>query len=133
MVEINVNEEKLILSIKGKYFVKPFEFPWENVTGVEIDSALARDWIRKRDFLAKSVPALNREGVYYEDGNCTFWEIQNPNRTIVIYLQNEPYEKMVVEVENPNLAIEVIENALKNKDSRVDEPDDSTDEVFAEE
>lgn len=130
MVEVIVNEGKLILGIPwtGNYFVKPLEFPLENIAGVGVDLSLPRAWLRRLEFLAAAVPGVLRKGVYYEDANCVYWEVKDPDRTIVISLRNEPYEKLIVEVANPPQAIEIIEKALKNKGREIEETDNSTEE-----
>ena len=46
--------------------------------------------------------------------------MKNARRTIVVFLRNEPHEKLIVEVENPQRAIVMIENALERELKRDD-------------
>jgi hypothetical protein len=125
MVEVIVNDEKLIFGVprRENYFARTVELPLENITAVEIDSLPAANWLKKFEFLAGFVPAVKKDGTFYEDGNCIYWEVTSAERTIVVSLQNEMHEKLIVEVENPARAVEMIENALKGRNPETEEAD----------
>jgi hypothetical protein len=115
MVEVLVADEKLILGVVSSpnSFKRTLEIPLKNVSGARVDSFIASSWLKKLAFLTDFVPQANREGAFYEDAQYLFWEVKDANRTIVISLQSAPHEKLIVEVENPQEAIHIIENALK--------------------
>jgi hypothetical protein len=48
----------------------------------------------------------------YEDGDCIFWGVDNPDKTIIVYLEDEPYAKMIVEVQDPVAAVHLIEQTI---------------------
>ena len=125
MVEVVVNEGKLTLGVPltSDSFARSFEFPLENIAGAEVDHSLAPAWFKRLEFMASYLPAVKKPGTYYEDANCIFWEIEDPNSTIVISLRNEPHEKLIVGVANPQLAVETIENVLKGKEAKIEELD----------
>ena len=117
MVKVIVDREKLILGAPApeNYFSRVVELALDNITGVELDRSLARDWLRKLEFLAEFIPSAKRAGAFYEDGNCIFWEVRDPKLAIVISLENEAWEKFIIEVEDPNQSLETIRSALRNK------------------
>jgi hypothetical protein len=41
-----------------------------------------------------------------------FWDVHNPEKTIVIDLHDERYNELVVEVDDPDAAVKLIQNAL---------------------
>ncbi len=114
MVEIIFDGGKLILQRRGlgKGTTEQISFPLENVAGATANPFLAQNWVRKQKFLAAYIPRAAKPGTQFEDDDCIFWEIENPNKTIVIYLENEFYNKIVVEVKEPHRAVCLIEQTL---------------------
>ena len=86
MVELSINNEKLVLQRVGwgKGVTERIEIPLEHISGASADSFLARNWLQKQQFLAAYVPRAAKPGTQYEDHDCIFWEIENPNKTIAI-------------------------------------------------
>ncbi len=41
-----------------------------------------------------------------------FWDVHDPEKTIVIKLRDERYKKLIVEVAEPKATIELITNAI---------------------
>ncbi len=44
-----------------------------------------------------------------------FWDVRHPEKTIVVDLNHERYQKLVIEVEDPEAAVSLINNAVKAK------------------
>ena len=51
-------------------------------------------------------------GTFHRDGKRTFWNVRHPDRAVVIELQGEAYQRLVIEVQDPRAAVELIEAAL---------------------
>lgn len=51
-------------------------------------------------------------GTFYQDGKRVFWDVHRPEKTIVIDLHDERYSELIVEVDDPEQAIKLIQNAL---------------------
>ena len=51
-------------------------------------------------------------GTFYQHGKRVFWDVHNPERTIVIDLKDERYNELIVEVEDPNFAVDLVKAAL---------------------
>ena len=49
---------------------------------------------------------------FYQDGKRVFWDVHQPEKTIVIDLHDERYNELVVEVDDPDAAVRFIQNAL---------------------
>jgi hypothetical protein len=54
------------------------------------------------------LPGVITAGTYYTDGKRVFWDVMKNENTIVVQLQNEKYDKLIVEVENPQEAIAML-------------------------
>ena len=88
------------------------EIPLENIVGVVIDPSLAlRAPVigrgRQTDALGESVSRFVRVGDVY------YWDITDPDHTITIVLSDVPSSRLVVQVENPAAAVDLIEVARR--------------------
>ena len=59
-----------------------------------------------------TLPGVIRAGTFYRDGNRAFWDVHHPEKTIVIDLHDERYKELVLEVDDPEAAVRLIQNAL---------------------
>jgi len=57
-------------------------------------------------------PGVITAGTFYQHGKRVFWDVHNPERTIVIDLKDERYNELIVEVEDPNFAVDLVKAAL---------------------
>jgi hypothetical protein len=58
------------------------------------------------------VPGVITAGTFYQDGKRVFWDVHHPERTIVLDLHDEHYNQLVIEVSDPQAAINLIQSAL---------------------
>jgi hypothetical protein len=118
MVEIIAENGKLIFGLPGWQADKKkrLEFPLDHIAGAHADpyiaQVLARNWVNRRNFISTYVPGLPKKEMIYEDGDCIFWGVEHPDKTIIVYLEDEPHAKMIVEVKDPAAALSLIEDAI---------------------
>jgi hypothetical protein len=53
-------------------------------------------------------------GTFYQHGKRVFWDVHNPENTVVIELRDERYDELIVEVADPQLIVEQVRAALPN-------------------
>ena len=58
------------------------------------------------------MPGVITAGTFYQDGKRVFWDVHNPEKTIVIDLHDERYNQLIVEVADPQAAVSLIHSAL---------------------
>jgi hypothetical protein len=51
-------------------------------------------------------------GTFNHDGKRVFWDVHNPDNTIVIGLRDERYNEIIVEVADPEAAVELLKAVL---------------------
>ncbi len=116
MVDLSVADGMLILHVRGAdklwAFKSSLEIPLQHIAGIRVDSTLAHGWYHGIRMPGTNIPGVLTAGTFYQDGKRVFWDVHNPDRTIVIELRDERYNELVVEVEHPNFAIEMVEAAL---------------------
>ena len=62
-----------------------------------------------------NIPGVLTTGTFYQDGQRVFWDVHNPDNTVVIDLRDECYNELIVEVGDSNAAVELLQAALPPK------------------
>jgi hypothetical protein len=62
-----------------------------------------------------NIPGVLTAGTFYHDGKRVFWDVHNPDNTVVIELRDERYNELIIEVEDPQAAVEMVNGALSNR------------------
>ena len=116
MVNISVEGDLVHLDVEGvdKLWAlrSQLEFPLSHVRSVRVDSAAARGWWHGLRLWGSNVPGILTAGTFYQQGGIVFYDVHDPERTIVLELDHEHYDRLIVEVEEPERAREMIERAL---------------------
>lgn len=119
MVEISIDGGRLHLEVQAwdKLWSlrSHLEFPLEHVTSVRSDAEAARGWWHGIRLLGTQVPGLLTAGAFYERGGVVFYDVHDPDRTIVLELNHERYARLVVEVQDPAAAVKTISAAIAEK------------------
>jgi hypothetical protein len=115
-VDLSVAAGKLTLHVRGAdklwAFKSSLEIPIVHVAGVRADPQAARGWYHGIRLPGTNLPGVITAGTFYQDGNRVFWDVHDPEKTIVIDLRDERFNQLVVEVADPDAAIKLIQNAL---------------------
>lgn len=116
MVDLSIAEGKLMLHVRGAdklwAFKSSLAIPLVHIAGVRADAEVARGWYHGIRMPGTSVPGVITAGTFYQDGKRVFWDVHHPEKTIVIDLHDERYNELVVEVDDPDAAVKLIQNAL---------------------
>ncbi|MDR3292187.1 MAG: hypothetical protein LBT10_08595 [Methanobrevibacter sp.] len=60
-----------------------------------------------------NIPYLYRGGTFIEHDKKVFWDVHTTNKSIALTLDNDFYAKVYIEVDNPQEAVDTINEALK--------------------
>ena len=115
-MDLSVAEGKLTLHVRGAdklwALKSSLEIPLVHIVGVRSDPEAARGWWHGLRLPGTNVPGVITAGTFYQDGKRVFWDVHHPEKTIVIDLHDERYNQLIVEVSDPQAAVELIQNAL---------------------
>ena len=115
-MDLSIAEGKLVLHVRGAdklwALKSSLEIPLVHVAGVRADPEIARGWHHGIRMPGTNVPGVITAGTFYQDGKRVFWDVHHPEKTIVIELHDERYNELVVEVDDPDGAVRLIQNAL---------------------
>lgn len=116
MVDLSIAEGKLTLHIRGAdklwAFKSSLEIPLVHIAGVRADPEVARGWYHGIRMPGTSIPGVLTAGTFYQDGKRVFWDVHNPENTVVIELKDERYNELIVEVADPQAVVELVKTTL---------------------
>lgn len=112
MVELSIAGDKLILRVKGLdklwSFKSRLEIPLEKVKGVRADPTVARGWWKGIRAPGTHIPGVITAGTFYQDDKRIFWDVRDPEKTVVIDLEDERYDQLIIEVDDPEAAVSLV-------------------------
>jgi len=116
MTDVELTRDALIVHVLGMdrlWTLKSrLEIPISHVVGAEVDSEVAREWRKGIRAPGAHVPGVITAGTFYQDGEQVFWDVHDPQKTVVIQLRDERYARLVIEVDDPNVTAVTIQKAL---------------------
>jgi hypothetical protein len=116
MVDLSIFDGNLRLHVQGAdklwAFKSSLEIPLAHIAGVRADPGIAHGWWHGLRMPGTNIPGVITAGTFYQDGKRVFWDVHNPDNTVVIELKDERYAELIVEVVNPNAAVELVRPAL---------------------
>lgn len=98
-----------ILSLKSKLTI-----PLTHILSVSQRLDEAKKWLGikgLKKIAGANLPGIISEGTFYDKGRI-FLDIHHPEKTISIFLKDEKYKEIIIEVDNPKQVIDEIKNSL---------------------
>jgi uncharacterized protein YcaQ len=112
MVDLSISEGKLLLHVHGAdklwAFKSSLEIPLQHVAAIRADPEVARGWWHGWRMPGTNLPGVITAGTFYQDGKRVFWDVHDPEKTVVIDLRDERYNQLIVEVADPAAAVALI-------------------------
>jgi hypothetical protein len=119
MVEISIHAGRVRFAVEGwdKFWAlrSQLEFPLEHVVSVRVDPEPARGWWHGLKLLGSNIPGVLTAGTFYQDGGAVFFDVHDPDRTIVLELDHEFYKRLVIEVASPEASVALLNDALAGR------------------
>ncbi|MFV0430055.1 MAG: hypothetical protein ACK5KO_11620 [Arachnia sp.] len=127
MAEVSITGEDLVITLKGIRKIGAFKseltIPLANVRGVTADAGLPTGWpgFTKapewpgRKVLGTDFYGRYLGGTFVQDGDRVFWDVADPERAIVITLDDVEFKRLYIEVDNPDQTVLSIETALSQR------------------
>ncbi len=116
MVVISVRGDKLRLQVKGldKLWAmrSRLEIPLGSVRAARVDPEVARGLWKGVSAPGTHIPGFIIAGTFYQDDKRIFWDVKDPEKTVVIELVGQRYDQVIVEVRDPQAAVALVEAAM---------------------
>jgi hypothetical protein len=119
MVKISIEGDRVHLDVEGldKLWTlrSRLDIPLAHIRAVQIDPEAARGWWHGLRLLGSNIPGVLTAGTFYQEGGVVFYDVHDPEGTIVLELEHETYKRLIVEVEDPQKTRTMIEQAIKRR------------------
>ncbi|MDR3749807.1 MAG: hypothetical protein P4M04_16945 [Acidobacteriota bacterium] len=116
MVELSISGGNLELRVRGAdklwALKSSLEIPMRHITGIRADPSVAHGWWHGIRLPGTNIPGVLTAGTFYQHGKRVFWDVHHPENTVVIELRDERYDELIVEVADPQWAVEQVTAAL---------------------
>ena len=110
MVEVIQEGEDVVFNVIGLHklwtLTSRLEIPREHIRDARIDPAAVRD-LKDWRVPGSDLPLLTA-GTFRVEGKRIFWDVRNPDNAVVIDLDDEDYEQLIVEVEDPEAVVALL-------------------------
>lgn len=119
MIKPEIKDGILYLDVQGADKIWAFKsqvsIGLKHITGIRLDEELVNKWWHGIKFPGANIPHVITAGTFYQDGKRVFWDIHNPKQAVVISLTDEKYNELVIEVENPEIFMQDVQQAMNKK------------------
>ena len=116
MVNVIVRGDRVQFEVEGwdqLWALKSqLEIPLAHIRGVRADPEPARGWWHGVRLPGTQIPGLLTAGSFYQSGGFVFYDVHDPERTVVIELDHEHYQRLVIEVANPADVVTTLRSAI---------------------
>ena len=118
MINVDVRGDTAIFEVQGWdklwSFKSSLEIPVAHIKNAYNDSNCAIEWFDSIKILGTSIPKIFRAGSFLQHGDLVFWDVHNVKNTIVVELEHEHFAKLVIEVEDLAVTINLLNYAINN-------------------
>jgi len=119
MVSVSIHGDRVHFDVEGwdrLWALKSrLEIPLAHIRSARVDPEPARGWWHGLRFPGTQVPGVLTAGTFYQSGGAVFYDVHDPERTIVVELDDERYQRLVIEVERPTEIVDMLLAAIATR------------------
>ena len=119
MVTVSVEGDRVRFEVEGwdKFWAmkSQLEIPLEHIDSVRVDPEPARGWWHGVRLPGSQIPGIITAGTFYQHDGAVFYDVHDPEGTIVLELNHEHYKRLVIEVENPDETVSRLKRAVAGR------------------
>lgn len=116
MTSLTFNDKQLIITIEGVDKLLAFKgevkIPLSHITHVQVNHEGLMDFRAATFGIGTIFAGRIQTGTFTENGQKSFWDVHDIQKTILLTLQDDDYTKVVVEVVNPEKAVQAIQEKI---------------------
>lgn len=117
MAEISVDGHSMVVEMHGADKLWALHsrmvIPLAHVAGARIDAGAVRDsWGSGLKLGGARIPGHLTAGTFRQEGDWVFWDVHDPDRSLIVDLHDEHYARLVVEVDDPVASAALVNGAL---------------------
>ena len=116
MVHVSIHDDRVRFEVDGWdklwAFKSQLEIPVAHIRAVRADPEAARGWWHGLRLPGTQIPGILTAGTFYQSDGAVFYDVHDPERTVVIDLDHEHYKRLVIEVANPDAVVQSLRSAI---------------------
>lgn len=116
MVEVSISGDRVHFEVEGMdklwAFKSHLDIPLQHIRGARIDPTAAKGLWHGLRFPGTQVPGVILAGSFYQSGGWVFYDVHDPERTVILELEHEHYKNLVIEVANPGNVLARLQSAI---------------------
>jgi hypothetical protein len=116
MVDVTIDGDRVRFEVEGwdkLWSLKSqLEIPVSHIASARVDPEPARGWWHGIKLPGTNLPGVITAGTFYQSEGAVFFDVHDPERTIVIELEHEHYKRLVLEVDDPDAVVARIRAAV---------------------
>ena len=116
MISVTIQGNRAVFDVEGFdqlwAFRSRLEIPLAHITAVTFDPDQVGRWWHGGKLLGTDAPGFFAAGTFYYHGELVFWDVHDPDKTIVVSLAHERYKKLIIQVADPKEVMSRLRAAL---------------------
>lgn len=116
MVDVTIVGDRVRFDVEGwdKLWAlkSQLEIPLAHIREVRVDPEPARGWWHGLRMPGTQIPGVLTAGTFCQHGEAVFYDVHDPDKTIVLELDHEHYKRLVVEVADPEATAAELRRAI---------------------
>ncbi len=95
------------------------DIPLSHVRGAAVDPEIVhgpKGWRGP----GSNVPGVLTAGTFHQNGELIFWDVHRGDNAVVIELEHDSFERLVIEVDDPQATVELIRRAISGRAGSAD-------------
>jgi hypothetical protein len=117
MVTVTIDGDTVVFNVEGMDKLwslrSRLTIPVAHIVDAETNIEQVGRWWHGFKLMGADFPGIFAAGTFYYHGELVFWDVTDPNRTIIVSLDHERYKKLIVEVEDPAAVVSSLKAAIK--------------------
>lgn len=118
MVDIRIEDRQLVVEPRGWHKLWSFNgtirVPLRKVKEVHRRYDEVKGLFPGIRMPGTHLPGVITSGTYYKGGSKDFWSVMNLKKAVIIELEGHSFNKLIVEVQDPDAAIKLFTDAMNS-------------------
>jgi Bacterial PH domain len=116
VVHVTILGDRAAFEVEGLHklwaFRNRIEIPLAHITGVDVNRDQVGRWWHGWRLIGTDVPGFFTAGTFRYHGELVFWDVTDPEQTVIVSLDHERYKKLIIEVDDPESVASMLRTAL---------------------
>jgi hypothetical protein len=116
MVDVAIENDRVLFEVRGfdKLWAmrSRLDIPLAHVLDIERDPERVGRWWHGIKLFGTDLPGLFAAGTFYYHGELVFWDVSDPERTVIVTLDHERYKTLIIQVADPDEVVSRVRSAL---------------------